>query len=109
MQVTINLPEELIRYLGKDATELSHAAIEALVLEGVRSGKLSVAQGRRVLGFPSRHQMETDEGAHRGADGRPPAAVTAADPDSRSPWRGLAHGLPRPTCSGMRLGRGIRR
>lgn len=59
MQVTINLPEELIRYLGKDATELSRAAVEALVLEGVRSGRLSVAQGRRVLGFPSRHQMET--------------------------------------------------
>ena len=59
MQVTINLPEELIRYLGKDATELSHAAVEALALEGVRSGKLSVAQGRRVLGFLSRHQMET--------------------------------------------------
>ena len=57
MQVTINLPEELIRYLGKDATQLSHAAVEALVLEGVRSGKLSVAQGRRVLGFPSRHQV----------------------------------------------------
>lgn len=59
MQVTINLPEELIRYLGKDATELSRAAVEALVLEGVRSGRLSVAQGRRVLGFLSRHQMET--------------------------------------------------
>ena len=29
------------------------------MLEGVRSGKLSVAQGRRVLGFLLRHQMET--------------------------------------------------
>lgn len=59
MQVTINLPEELIRYLGNDATELSRAAVEAIVLEGVRSGRLSVAQGRRVLGYLSRHQMET--------------------------------------------------
>jgi hypothetical protein len=59
MEVTINLPEELIRCMGKDVSELSHAAIEALVLEGVRSGKLSVAQARRVLGFPSRHQMES--------------------------------------------------
>jgi hypothetical protein len=58
MQVTINLPEELMRYLGKDATGLSPAAVEALVLEGVRSGRLSAAQGRRVLGFHSRHQME---------------------------------------------------
>jgi hypothetical protein len=45
--------------LGKDVSELSHAAVEALVLEGVRSGRLSVAQARRVLGFLSRHQMET--------------------------------------------------
>jgi hypothetical protein len=59
MEVTINLPEELIRCMGKDVSELSHAAIEALVLEGVRSGKLSVAQARRVLGFRSRHQMES--------------------------------------------------
>lgn len=59
MQVTLNLPEELIQCFAKDAAELSQAAVEALVLEGVRSGRLSVAQGRRVLGFPSRHQMET--------------------------------------------------
>jgi hypothetical protein len=59
MQVTINLPEELIQYLGKDAAELSHAAVEALVLEGVRSGRLSASQARRSLGFLSRHQMDS--------------------------------------------------
>jgi hypothetical protein len=59
MQVTIDLPEELIQYLGKDATELSQTTVEALVLEGLRSGILSAAHGRRVLGFLSRRQMET--------------------------------------------------
>jgi hypothetical protein len=58
MQVTVNLPEEITRYLGQDAIELSRAALEAMVLEGVRSGRLSVAQGGRVLGFRSRYQME---------------------------------------------------
>ena len=79
MQVTINLPEELIRYLGKDATELSHAAVEALALEGVRSGRLSVAQGRRVLGFLSRHQMETFLKLH---GGDPPLTIEQVRNDS---------------------------
>jgi hypothetical protein len=58
MQVTLDLPEELAQYLGRDAHSLSRAALEALVLEGVRSGQLSTSQARRVLGFRSRHQMD---------------------------------------------------
>ncbi len=58
MQVTLDLPEELTQYLGRDAHALSRAALEALVLEGVRSARLSVAQARRVLGFRTRHQMD---------------------------------------------------
>jgi Uncharacterised protein family (UPF0175) len=58
MQVTLDLPEELAQYLGRDARSLSRAAIEALVLEGVRSGRLSTAQARRVLGFRSRQQID---------------------------------------------------
>lgn len=58
MQVTLDLPEELTQYLGQDAQSLSRAALEALVLEGVRSGRLSTAQARRVLGFRTRHQMD---------------------------------------------------
>ncbi|HEY5175890.1 MAG TPA: hypothetical protein VII95_10045 [Terriglobales bacterium] len=38
MRVTLDLPEELAQYLGRDAHSLSRAALEALVLEGVRSG-----------------------------------------------------------------------
>ncbi len=58
MQVTLDLPEELAQYLGRDAQALSRAALEALVLEGVRSGQLSTSQARRVLGFRSRHQVD---------------------------------------------------
>lgn len=58
MQVILHLPEELARYLGQDAKTLSRAALEALVLEGVRSGRLSAAQGRRALGIASRDQMD---------------------------------------------------
>jgi len=58
MQVTFNLPEEIVRYLGHDAQTLSRAALEALALEGIRAGKLSNAQARRVLGFRTRQQMD---------------------------------------------------
>ena len=58
MQVTFDVPEELAQYLGQDPQVLSRAALEALALEGIRSGALSVAQGRRVLGMRTRDQMD---------------------------------------------------
>ncbi len=58
MQVTFDMPEELAQYLGQDPQALSRAALEALVLEGVRSGALSTAQGRRALGIRTREQMD---------------------------------------------------
>jgi hypothetical protein len=50
-QVTLDLPEDLARYLGEDDRAVSRAAMEALALEGVRSGKLSTAQARVCSGF----------------------------------------------------------
>jgi hypothetical protein len=64
MQVTLDLPEELVQYLGQDPQALSRAALEALALEGVRSGRLSTAQGRRVLGIQTREQMDAFLKAH---------------------------------------------
>jgi hypothetical protein len=46
------------QYLGQDPQKLSRAALEALVLEGVRSGALSTAQGRRILGIRTRERMD---------------------------------------------------
>jgi len=64
MQVTLELPEDLARCLGQDGLALSRAAIEALALEGVRSGKLSTAQARRLLGFRTRSQVDAFLKAH---------------------------------------------
>ena len=64
MQVILDLPEELLQHLGQDARALSRAAVEALVLEGVRSGKLSTAQARRLLGFRTRDQIDAFLKAH---------------------------------------------
>jgi hypothetical protein len=64
MQITLNLPEEWARQLGQDAETLSRAALEALALEGIRSGKLSTAEARRLLGFRTCNQMDGFLKAH---------------------------------------------
>jgi hypothetical protein len=64
MQITLNLPEELARQLGCDVETLGRAALEALALEGIRSGKLSTAEARRLLGFRTRNQMDGFLKAH---------------------------------------------
>jgi predicted HTH domain antitoxin len=59
MQITFELPEEIAHHFATDAAGLSRAAVEALVVEGVRSRKLSTGQARRALGLSTR--MQADE------------------------------------------------
>lgn len=58
MEITLDLPEDLAQRFATDNEGLSRAALEALALEGLRSGKLSTAQARRLLGFQSRYEMD---------------------------------------------------
>src|SRR5713101_6364529 len=58
MQVTRELPEDIAHHLADDRQDLSRAALEALAIEGVRSGKLSTGQSRRLLGFSTRMQVD---------------------------------------------------
>ena len=58
VDVTLELPEDLARLLGEDAVGLRRAALEALTLEGLRSGTLTVSQARRLLGIASRYEMD---------------------------------------------------
>ena len=58
MQITLELPEDLAQRLGANPETLSRTALEALALEGIRSGKLSKAEARRLLGIPSRYEMD---------------------------------------------------
>jgi hypothetical protein len=58
MRVTIEVPEDIGRQFAGDLSGLSRAATEALAVEGVRSGKLSSGQARRMLGFQTRMQVD---------------------------------------------------
>ena len=53
MDVHLEIPEEFARYLASDAKGLARAALDALAAEGVRSGKLTNFQARRLLGIQS--------------------------------------------------------
>jgi hypothetical protein len=64
MNVHLDIPEELARRLASDADGLARAALEAIALEGIRSGKLTVSQARRLLGIQSRYDMDGFLKAH---------------------------------------------
>jgi predicted HTH domain antitoxin len=56
--VTITIPDELLAALGAPGRDLSRAALEALALDAYRTGKLSAAQLKRILGFQTRMQAD---------------------------------------------------
>ena len=64
MQVHLEIPEDLAKQLAPELGDLTRTAIEAVALEGVRSGKLTVSQGRRLLGLESRYEMDGFLKAH---------------------------------------------
>ncbi|MGA2596716.1 MAG: UPF0175 family protein [Bryobacteraceae bacterium] len=65
MQVTLDIPADLAHCLAADRAALARAALEALALEGVRSGKLTSSQARRLLGIQSRYEMDGFLKAHQ--------------------------------------------
>jgi hypothetical protein len=58
MNVSLEIPEDLGRRIAADPGDLPRAALEALALEAIRAGKRTVSQGRRMLGIPSRYEMD---------------------------------------------------
>ena len=58
MVVQLEVPENLARQFATDQEGLARIALEALAVDGVRSGKLSVFQASEVLGIRSRHEMD---------------------------------------------------
>lgn len=54
MTITLDLPDELAPFLGQDA---GRSAIEAIALELYRERRLSTAQLRRILGYPTQIQV----------------------------------------------------
>ena len=64
MRGHLEIPDDLASQLAPEPGDLTRMAIEAVALEGVRSGKLTVSQGRRLLGLESRYEMDGFLKAH---------------------------------------------
>jgi hypothetical protein len=58
MQVRLDVPEEVAKQFAAEPGGVTRAALEALAIEGVRSGKLTVHQARKMLGIASRYEMD---------------------------------------------------
>jgi hypothetical protein len=54
MQVNIELPEDVSQALQEHWGDVSRHILEAIALEGYRSGALAESQVRRLLGFETR-------------------------------------------------------
>ncbi|MCL5742500.1 MAG: UPF0175 family protein [Acidobacteria bacterium] len=64
MQVRLDVPEDVARQFAAEPGGVTRAAIEALAIEGVRSGKLTVHQARLMVGIRSRYEMDGFLKAH---------------------------------------------
>ena len=58
MQITLELPEDIVRELQSKWKDLPRAALESLALEAYRLHVLTAAQLRRLLGFETRMQVD---------------------------------------------------
>lgn len=64
MDIHLEVPEEFAQQLASDSKGLARVALEALAAEGVRSGKLTAFQARKLLGIQSRYEMDGFLKAH---------------------------------------------
>lgn len=58
MKIAVELPEDIVKRLEGKWGDLSHAAREAIAIEGYRSGALSQNQVQRMLGLASRWEVD---------------------------------------------------
>jgi predicted HTH domain antitoxin len=57
MQITLDLPEELLQYFDSD--HLSREILEALAVQAYQTEKITGAQVGRILGLPSRWAVDS--------------------------------------------------
>lgn len=65
MEVTISLPEDISESLRGQWGNVSRHALETIAVEGYRTGALSEAQVRRLLGLETRFEVHALLKDHR--------------------------------------------
>ncbi|MBI4909361.1 MAG: UPF0175 family protein [Acidobacteria bacterium] len=74
MDLTIHIPDELAGDLAAAGGDLARRALEGFALEEYKSGRLSKAALRRLLGFSTRDQLNGFLKAHAVLDDLPTMA-----------------------------------
>lgn len=64
MQVTVEIPDDMASKLGGPGQNAARATLEAVAIEGYRSGALTAFQTRRLLGFETRYELDGFLKAH---------------------------------------------
>ncbi len=65
MQVTVDLPDDILLALERQWPDLNRQAVEAIAVEGYRTGALNESQVRRLLGLESRFEVHAFLKEHR--------------------------------------------
>jgi len=58
MNVTVEIPDNLARSLHATGGDISRRVLEVLALEEYKSGRLTEAELRQVLGFETRYELD---------------------------------------------------
>ncbi|MGA8026676.1 MAG: UPF0175 family protein [Bryobacteraceae bacterium] len=64
MNLTVEIPDDLVGQLNAAGGDLSRRALEALALEEYKSGHITKAELRRLLGFSTRYELDGFLKAH---------------------------------------------
>jgi hypothetical protein len=64
MNLTVNIPDDLVGQLSASGGDLSRRALEALALEEYKSGRITEDVLRRLLGFGTRNELDGFLKAH---------------------------------------------
>jgi hypothetical protein len=64
MQVILEIPDDMARILTPAGQDPARTTLEAVAIEGYRSGALTAQQTRRLLGFETRYELDGFLKAH---------------------------------------------
>lgn len=65
MNVTLEIPDDVAERLIAEGNDLARRALEALVLEEYKRGRLTRPEASRLLGFETRAELDTFLAAHQ--------------------------------------------
>ena len=59
VEITFNIPDEFARQVASEGEDPARVALEALALQGYRTGRLSESNLREMLGFDTRIEVHS--------------------------------------------------